>query len=63
MTIKQKSVKSAEERAYAGQNESQDSQALIEKYHNEHGIGTVRKANTADYHVSRQNIFANSSLL
>ncbi|ETS76158.1 hypothetical protein PFICI_11545 [Pestalotiopsis fici W106-1] len=41
MAAKPKSVQAAEKRAYDGQNESQDSQTLMERYHSEHGIGTT----------------------
>lgn len=41
MTEPAKSVSRAEERAYAGQNESQDSQLIFEKARIEHGVGIV----------------------
>lgn len=37
-----KSLPKAEERAYNGENETQDSQAIFDEYHALHGIGQVR---------------------
>lgn len=44
MAVKTSSIKEAEKRAYAGENESQDSQLVIDKYGFEYGIGTVSKS-------------------
>lgn len=44
MVVKPSSVREAEKRAYAGENESQDSQLVIDKYGFEYGIGTVWKS-------------------